>query len=90
MACDLSLGRIEPCKDAVGGLKNLFIVNYADITSYTYDVTDTDLIATIVGGATINAYKYELKGTNTFDQNITSSRENGTTDSCYNKWCSNG
>lgn len=79
MACDLSLGRIEPCKDAVGGLKNLFIVNYADITSYTYDVTDTDLIATIVGSTPINAYKYELKGTNTFDQNITSSRENGTT-----------
>lgn len=79
MACDLSLGRIEPCKDAVGGLKALYLINYADITSYTYDVTDTDLIATIVGGATINAYKYELKGTNTFDQNITSSRENGTT-----------
>ena len=81
MACDLSLGRIEPCKDAVGGLKALYLINYADITSYTYDVTPglEDLIATIVGGATINAYKYELKGTNTFDQNITSSRENGTT-----------
>ena len=24
MACDLSLGRLEPCKDSVGGLKNLY------------------------------------------------------------------
>lgn len=79
MACDLTLGRVEPCKTAVGGLKNAYLVNYDDITSYTYDLTDLDLIATIVGGATINAYKYELKGTNSFEQNMTSSRENGTT-----------
>lgn len=79
MACDLSLGRIEPCKDSVAGLKNIFFINYADVTGYTYDVTNTDLIETITGAVTINAYKYELKGTNTFDQNVTSSRENGTT-----------
>jgi len=79
MACDLTLGRAELCKDSVGGLKNIYFVNYDDITSYTYDVTDTDLIATIVGAATINAYKYELKGGNVFDQSVTSSRENGTT-----------
>jgi hypothetical protein len=78
MACDLTLGRTEVCKDTVGGLKALYLVNYDDITSYTYDVTSTDLIATIVGGVTINAYKYELKGTNTFDTTITTSRENGT------------
>ena len=77
MACDLTLGRLEPCKTAVGGLKNLYFVDYADITSYTYDGTSTDLIATVVGVATINAYKYELKGANVFDQNLTSSRENG-------------
>jgi len=79
MACDLSLGRIEPCKDSVAGLKNIFFINYADVTGYTYDPTNTDLIATITGAVTINAYKYELKGTNTFDQNVSSSRENGTT-----------
>jgi len=79
MACDLTLGRAELCKDSVGGLKNIYFVNYDDITSYTYDVTDTDLIATIVGAATINAYKYELKGGNVFDQSAISSRENGST-----------
>ena len=28
---------------------------------------------------TINAYQYDLKGTSSFEQTITSSRENGTT-----------
>jgi hypothetical protein len=79
MACDLTLGRTEKCKDVVGGLKAIYFTNFAEITSYTYDGTNTDLIATVVGGGTINAFKYELKGTNTFDQNVTSSRENGTT-----------
>ena len=77
MACDITLGRLEPCKDAVGGLKAAYFVNWGDATGYTYNVTNTDVIDTVTG--TPNAYKYELKGTNSFDQTITSSRENGTT-----------
>ena len=81
MACDISLGRKEVCKDSIGGLRAVYFTNYADIDAngYTYDVTDTDMIATITGAVTINAYKYELKGASTFDTNIVSSRENGTT-----------
>ncbi len=79
MACDLTAGRTEPCKDAVGGLKNIYFTNYDEITGYTYDVTDTDMVATVTGAATINAYKYELKGANVLDENVTSSRDNGTT-----------
>jgi len=77
MACDISKGRLEPCKDQVGGLDAIFIVNHADITAYTMDGTDTDLIASLTGSP--NAYKIELKGTSNFDQAITPSRENGTT-----------
>lgn len=77
MACDLSLGRLEVCKDSVGGLKNVYFVNYGDLGAITYDVTDTDVIDAIAGIP--NAYKYELKGASTFTQNINSSRENGTT-----------
>jgi hypothetical protein len=77
MACDLTLGRLEPCKSAVGGLKAVYFVNWGDATGYTYNVTNTDVIDTVTGTPT--AYKYELKGTNSFDQTITSSRENGTT-----------
>lgn len=77
MACDLSLGRIEPCKDSVGGLKAVYFVNYGDATGYTYDGTNTDVIDSVAGTPT--AYKYDLKGASTFTQNVNSSRENGTT-----------
>jgi len=77
MACDITLGRLEPCKDAVGGLKAAYFVNWGDATGYTYNGTNTDVIDAVAGTPT--AYKYELKGTNSFDQTITSSRENGTT-----------
>jgi len=77
MACDLTLGRIEPCKDSVGGLKNLYFVNYDDLGAITYDLTDSDVIDAVAG--TPNAYKYEIKGASSFTQNIQSSRDTGTT-----------
>jgi len=77
MACDLTAGRIEPCKDSVGGLKNLYFVNYGDLGAITYDVTNTDVIDAVAG--TPNAYKYEIKGASSFTQNIQSSRDTGTT-----------
>ena len=76
MACALSLGRIEPCKDVVGGIQAVYFLNYQDLT-VTYDATNTDAIDTLGSGLT--AYKYELKGTSSFEQTITSSRDNGTT-----------
>jgi hypothetical protein len=88
MSCDISHGRIEPCKDAVGGLKNLYILNYGlyDETDITYDTTVgyedviTGITLTPIAPATTAyIYKFELKGTNSFEQTITSSRENGTT-----------
>lgn len=77
MACDISMGRIEPCKDSVGGLDSIYIINDGDITAFTMDVTDTDVIATVTGSP--NAYKYDLKGNSSFETTINSSTENGTT-----------
>lgn len=80
MACDIANGRQEQCKDSVSGLDAIFFVNYADYdpeSGITYDVTNTDLVTEITGVS--NLYKYELKGNNSFIQNVTSSRENGTT-----------
>jgi hypothetical protein len=77
MSCDISLGRLEPCKTSNGGLKAVYFVNWADATGVTYDATDTDAITAVAGTPT--AYKYDLKGNSSFEQTITSSRENGTT-----------
>jgi len=78
MACDLTRGRKEPCKDVVGGLKNVYFVDFGDLGTVTK--TD-DEITNLTGDSSNNltAYKYELKGNSSFEQAITSSRENGTT-----------
>ena len=78
MSCDtISLGRIEPCKDSVGGLKAIYFVPFGTLGTITPDATNTDVIDTVSG--TPDAFRYDLKGTSTFTQNIQSSRETGTT-----------
>ena len=79
MSCDISNGVAEPCKSSVGGLDALYLINYGDYSAsdITYNVTDTDMIDDINGVS--NIYKFELKGANSFEQTITSSRDNGTT-----------
>lgn len=74
MACDLTKGRKEPCKDVVGGLKAVYFTDFGDYGT----VTQTDDEITDMTG-TFTAFKYELKGNSSFEQAITSSRENGTT-----------
>ena len=78
MACDLSNGRVLPCKDSVGGLKNVYFINYGvDTTLSTTSGSEDTVAATDFASST--AYKYALKGTSSLTQNIQSSRENGTT-----------
>ena len=75
-----TLGRLEPTKSSVGGLRAVYIISSGYIAPSTFTYTaSTDAIATNTGAATITAVKYDLKGTNSFDQTMTSSRENGTT-----------
>ena len=79
MSCDITKGRLEPCKNSVGGLDAVYFVNYDDLpdTAINMDVTDTDKIASVDGSP--RAYKYELKGASSLEQTVNSSRENGTT-----------
>lgn len=79
MACDISLGRVEPCKDSLGGLDAVYFINDADLalSDLTFDATNTDAIESVAGSPT--AYKYDLKGNSSFEQTIVSSRDNGTT-----------
>ena len=74
MACDLTIGRKVPCKDILGGLVRCWFVNYGSLGT----VSETDDQITNLSG-TFTAFQYDLKGTNSLDQTITSSRENGTT-----------
>ena len=78
MACDISAGRTLPCKDSVGGLKNVYFINYDSAVSIAVETDDT-VDSAASWSATADAYKYELKGNSSLTQNIQSSRENGTT-----------
>lgn len=80
MSCAIANGRTEQCKDSISGISNIFFINFGEIATVTYSGTAPDLgddIQAITGVSKL--YKYELKGANGFDQNILSSRANGTT-----------
>lgn len=79
MACDLTLGRAWKCKEVVGGINNVYFVDYGDVTSstITYDATNTDVIESVSG--TPSAYKYVVKEGSSYVENIQSSTESGTT-----------
>ncbi len=77
MACDITLGRLEPCKDSVGGLKAVYFINY-DASVYSGITQDTSGIITEFDSA-LTLYKFDLKGANnSFDETNENSRDNGT------------
>ena len=85
MACELiTHGYADDCQSNVGGIKAIYFLNYGVVGTQptaNYGLTDfTDQLNTLtLTPASSTLYKYELKGANSFEQTITSSRENGTT-----------
>ncbi len=77
MSCDLTLGRKEPCKDVVGGLKNVYFVAFGKLGTVT--LTNDEITNLTGDSGALTAFKYELKGNSSFEQTINASRENGTT-----------
>lgn len=74
MACDLTGGRLKPCKDAVGGIRKIHFVDYGDLGAVTLtddEVTDMD--------GTFTYHTYDVKGNSSLETNIQTSLENGTT-----------
>ena len=81
MACNISLGRLEGCKDTVGGLAAIYFINYGE-ASFVADGVNEELLVSALPAdpdPLASIYKYDLRGTSTFDQALTSSRDNGTT-----------
>jgi hypothetical protein len=74
MACDLAAGRAYPCKDAIGGIRDVVWIAHSDAkfgNAAAGQVTDTT--------ATMDMFRWELsKNSGSFQQEVTSSVENGT------------
>jgi len=76
MACDITSGRELPCKDGIGGIKNVYFANYGSVS--VSEEADDSVLATAFAGDTF--YKYDINnGASSLTQNIQSNRENGTT-----------
>ncbi len=76
MACLLTKGRNEPCKDVVGGITAVYLADFGTLGAITYDGTDVDAIDAF--GGTPAWFQFDVKGASAFEQTITSSRDAGT------------
>lgn len=76
MACALTQGYQIDCKDSLGGLVEVYFMNWHDLVS----VTETAGVITALTKATGERFwKYELvKSTASFTENLNASVENGT------------
>jgi len=76
MACAVTKGRSLPCKSSVGGLKNVYILDYSPAIAALSDSSGT---ITLPSDGSAEFFKYEIKGNSSLETAVTSSRENGTT-----------
>ena len=74
MACNLSAGRNEVCKDSIGGLAGVYFLNF---TTGSFTKNANGEVTAFPSGSTV--YYYQLKGTSAYTETVNSSRENGTT-----------
>lgn len=75
MSCDLTAGRLEPCKDSNGGIRAIYFANYDSGLFDNMTFVAEEITAMT---APVTVYKYELRGVNSFDEANENSRENGT------------
>jgi hypothetical protein len=74
MACNLSAGRNEVCKDSIGGLSGVYFLNF---TTGSFTKNANGEVTAFPSGSTV--YYYQLKGTSAYTETVNTSRENGTT-----------
>ena len=74
MACNLTSGRTEPCRDAIGGLKAIYLLDFVE-DSFTIVSGE----ATAINAAVTEVFEYELLADgNTFVETFTADQNNGT------------
>lgn len=71
--CDLAAGRAFPCKDAIGGIKDVYFIALGDAS---FGDNNAGTVSNI--GAAMTMYRYELlKNTGSFVQTISDTMANG-------------
>jgi hypothetical protein len=76
MPCALTQGYVLDCKESIGGIKAVWFIPFADVTTIT---EASGVVTTITKSSGKVFYKYQLvKQTSSLTENITASVENGT------------
>lgn len=74
MACDITAGRLKPCKQSLGGLGKLYLFNFIE-NPFTY----ASGIATAINPSLTSVFEYELEGDgNNVSEALVSDRNTGT------------
>jgi hypothetical protein len=74
MSCQLTSGRIVPCRNKSGSIKTVYFADFGTLGDITESAGN---ITAIAGSPTF--YQFDVRGTTNLDTVVTSSRENGTT-----------
>jgi len=74
MACDLSKGRQEVCKESIGGIQGVYFVNY---TTGSFTKNGSGEVTALPASSSL--YYYQLKGSSAYTETVNTSRDNGTT-----------
>lgn len=75
MATALTLGRKNPDKENVGGLKAVYFVEFNSANFGNATITADEITAF---SSALTLFKYELRGANSFDETNNNSQESGT------------
>ena len=74
MACDITAGRLRPCKQSLGGLGKLYLFNYVEDP-----FTVTAGVATAINPLLTEVFEYEIEGDgNNVAESLVSDRNAGT------------
>jgi hypothetical protein len=74
MACNLSAGRNEVCKESIGGIQGVYFINY---TTGSFTKNANGEVTALPASSSL--YYYQLKGNSNYTETVNSSRDNGTT-----------
>lgn len=79
---NITLGRLEPAKQSVGGLRAIYFINYDSVFYAAATFTSEEITAL---SQAVTTYKFDLKGENSYDEENTNERATGS-----NFWTQNG
>ena len=74
MSCNLTSGRVVPCRNKSGSIKRVYFADFGTLGSITESAGNITALA-----GTPVFFQFDVRGTSNLDTVVTSSRENGTT-----------